>query len=424
MTPQILQLLLLCATLSSPVEIQQGPEPPVVDHHRDLALPGLSRLIAIAEEHRPELRQRGYLVDAARGDALQSGLYPNPFVAYTGDEIGGEGSAGQQGIEISQTVVTAGKLRRASEFFGRVAQFRRVELERARWEIRREVAEAFVAYVGATADEQLLARLVEIAHQQVQAVQTLLDQGAATRPELLQAQIEYHQARAEHEAARVRTEQARKGLAATVGVVETDLPVLADIDLGKLDLDYDAESLRRIVLTELPSLRLVDAAIEAARARYELELARAYPDLVIAGGTAYDDASSDAIASVSVGINLPVFDRNQGAILASRARLAAVETTKDVVLLSANRSFIKAWAEYAAARERAKMYEQNVVAQAEENLELVREAYARGQVDFLTLLVAQRTLFSVQRQLLQLRITALEALVRLRYLEPPDVSLP
>src|SRR5439155_15061164 len=49
--------------------------------------------------------------EAGRGRAVQSGLYPNPTVGYTGERIGAAGTAGElQEAFINQTIVTAGKL--------------------------------------------------------------------------------------------------------------------------------------------------------------------------------------------------------------------------------------------------------------------------------------------------------------------------
>lgn len=418
---------LLAVPQSAAPSVPHGESPP--QHYEalalDLGLPGFSSLIRIALERRPEIQQRRFLVDAARGDALQASLYPNPMLAYVADEIGAEGSAGQQGVEIAQTIPTGGKLARAAELFQRVGDLRALQIELARWNVSRDVASALLEYIATVAEERLANELVELARQQVEAVRTLVENGAATRPELLQAEIEYRQATAELEAARVRVQQARQVLAATVGVEDDALPTISLPDGLPLHVpDYDVETVRRAVFSESPAMQLAEAVVHIARARVQLEIARAYPDVVLSGGAAYDDSSDDAIASASFGVPLRVFDRNQGAIAASRARLAAAETLKQNVALQLKRSFAKKWAEYVAAREQARRYEVEIVAQAEENLRLAKEAYTRGQVDFLRLLVAQRTLFNVRRELLRLQVEALRALAELRYLEVPEIPEP
>src|SRR5262245_28513621 len=72
----------------------------------------LADLEQLALQGNPTLRQTAAQVEAARGRAVQAGLYPNPTVGYQGELIGVEGTAGElQGLFIDQTIVTAGKLR-------------------------------------------------------------------------------------------------------------------------------------------------------------------------------------------------------------------------------------------------------------------------------------------------------------------------
>jgi len=75
------------------------------------ALVTLEQVQKIASESNPTLRQAEAEIRAAKARQQQSGLYPNPTVAYTGDEIrGGSVGGGKQGFFVQQTVVTGGKL--------------------------------------------------------------------------------------------------------------------------------------------------------------------------------------------------------------------------------------------------------------------------------------------------------------------------
>ena len=75
------------------------------------ALFTLEQAEKIAGEANPTLRQTEAEIRASKARLQQSGLYPNPTVAYTGDEIrGGSVGGGKQGFFVQQTVVTGGKL--------------------------------------------------------------------------------------------------------------------------------------------------------------------------------------------------------------------------------------------------------------------------------------------------------------------------
>ncbi len=71
----------------------------------------LDSLMNLARQNNPTLTQAWSHVEAERAKALQAGLYPNPVIGYSGDQIGVKGSSGEfQGGFIRQEIVTAGKL--------------------------------------------------------------------------------------------------------------------------------------------------------------------------------------------------------------------------------------------------------------------------------------------------------------------------
>src|SRR5262245_15576883 len=73
----------------------------------------LTDLEQMALQRNPTLAQAAANVEDARGRTIQSGLYPNPTVGYTGEQIGlrGPQAPGEmQGLFVDQVLVTAGKL--------------------------------------------------------------------------------------------------------------------------------------------------------------------------------------------------------------------------------------------------------------------------------------------------------------------------
>src|SRR5262245_44937367 len=77
----------------------------------------LAELEAMALGYNPTIGQAQEHVEMARGRKIQAGLFPNPILGYTGEEIGNEGRAGQQGAFIEQAIPTAGKLRLSRDTF-------------------------------------------------------------------------------------------------------------------------------------------------------------------------------------------------------------------------------------------------------------------------------------------------------------------
>ena len=104
----------------------------------------------LAVESNPTLRQAEAEIRASKARQQQSGLYPNPTVAYTGDEIrGGSGGGGKQGFFVQQTVVTAGKLARSRDVFSKEMLLAEIEAQEQKIRVETSVKTAFLRVLAA-----------------------------------------------------------------------------------------------------------------------------------------------------------------------------------------------------------------------------------------------------------------------------------
>src|SRR5207244_5074989 len=87
----------------------------------------LADLELLASANNPTLSQAAAGIDMQRGNLTQAGLYPNPQLGYLRSDASRAGQTRTEGIFVSQEVVTAGKLRKASAVEA-------WELERLGWE--------------------------------------------------------------------------------------------------------------------------------------------------------------------------------------------------------------------------------------------------------------------------------------------------
>src|SRR5437762_5805134 len=83
--------------------IEPGPVPAPGPDGVPLDLPALQ---ATALANNPTVKQAAADVSAARGGAVQAGLYPNPVVGFQGDSIGQAGTDGSLGGFFEQTIKT------------------------------------------------------------------------------------------------------------------------------------------------------------------------------------------------------------------------------------------------------------------------------------------------------------------------------
>ena len=108
----------------------------------------LSDLQKIGLTSSPKIKQAVAAVAAARGAAIQAGLYPNPDFGYEGDTMQTMGTAGYQGGYIQQTIVTASKLPTARQAALMDVRITELSLRKAETDLSREVRNGYFASLG------------------------------------------------------------------------------------------------------------------------------------------------------------------------------------------------------------------------------------------------------------------------------------
>ena len=109
----------------------------------------LSQLQAMAVARNPLIRQAASDVEAARGASIQAGAYPNPHVGYQADDINTGRTAGYQGGNISQTIVTGGKLKLARASAEVDLHNAELALRRARYDLATQVRSNYLGVLVA-----------------------------------------------------------------------------------------------------------------------------------------------------------------------------------------------------------------------------------------------------------------------------------
>jgi cobalt-zinc-cadmium efflux system outer membrane protein len=359
----------------------------------------LAQAEATALTQHPALAAASADVRAARGRWVQVGLPPNPQAGYMGAEIGNEGSAGQQGGFVSQEFVTAGKLELSRSVAAReVAQaeqrWRQVEL-RVLTRVRTNFYQALVAQRAV----DVSARMRQVADQGVRTAEQLLDAKEGTQVNVYQARIQAESAEILEIQARNRADAAWRSLAAAIGS-----PALCPQELcGELDvevpqLDWCA-TLNRL-LSESPELAELEIGVE--RARWMVARARAgwVPNVSLQTSVQYDDSSNDTVTGVQLTVPIPIFDRNQGNIVAAQAEVSSARGEVLNKQLELQQRLAKTFADFESSRQQVARYQDSILPSATRSLELVQNAYAQGELSYLDFLTAQRIYLQSNLELL------------------------
>jgi cobalt-zinc-cadmium efflux system outer membrane protein len=352
----------------------------------------LDELEALALAGNPSIVRGEALVSAARGNWLQVGLPPNPIAGYEGQQIGSGGRAEQDGIFFGQEFVRGGKLRLNREVAAQEVSRAEQNLAAQRQRVLTDVRIAYYAVLISERQERLAAEILRIAQEGVKTAETLLKAMEVGRGDLLQSQLELETASILVQNARNRRTAAWQALAAVTGQAQlTARPLAGDVEEDRRAATYDEISAR--LLGESPEIAVAVANLE--RARWVLQRARveAVPNITVQGLVNWRDngIGGGPDGAVTVGLPIPAWNRNQGAIRQAQCEVVAAEQALAQVELDLVNRLAPVYERYANARNQVERYRGKILPAAQESLELSRKLYAAGETGYVSLLTAQRT---------------------------------
>lgn len=378
--------------------------------HAQGALITLEQAQKIASETNPTLRQADAEIRAAKARQQQAGFYPNPVVGYTGDEIrGGSVGGGKQGFFVQQTIVTGGKLASSREVLGEEARLAELEAEEQLIRVESAVKMAFLRVLAA--QELLDARrdLDKIAQDAVETQRRLMNTGQADETEVLEAEVEAQRMRVSARMQENTLREEWRSLAAVIGRPEMPLATVAgDLEKGWPELNEEAAV--EAIAKESPAVRIADAA--AVRAQAVLTRARRepIPDIQLRGGMEYNHETLGSVpfakgweGIAEVGVQIPLFNRNQGNLGAARADIERAEQEKRRIELTLRERAASVVDQYANAHLMAVEYR-------EEMLPLARKAYGLMVDKYGQMLASYPRVLATQRKLYELQIEYIAAL--------------
>jgi len=363
----------------------------------------LAQLQQAALSHNPTLRQAASGIAAAAGRAAQAGLWPNPTVGYEGAEIrGGSYRGGEQGFFVQQNIVLGHKLR-ANQLTGLAAvQVQKVNASERRQAVLTAVQIAF--YDALTAQQMVTLRqtLLAIAQDAARTTHQLGNVGQANQSDILEAEVEAERAQTELTSAQDELQRAWAQLAAVVGEPSLPAQPLAG-DLASTPPPIEAQAYLQRLLTESPEVSAAMAAI--ARDEAALRAARKVPipDLQLRAGVESNREINEASGQpvgwqgfASAGIELPIFNRNQGNVKAASAELASAQADLTRIRLALRKQSAPVLADYQSSRAAAERYRTEMLPKAKQAYQLYSADYQHMAAAYPQVLIAQRTWFQLQ----------------------------
>jgi len=162
-----------------------------------------------------------------------------------------------------------------------------------------------------------------------------------------------------------------------------------------------------------PDLARLRGQYEVAERSLRLEVAKQYPDFRIGPNFENDVGERKSVIGLTLGIEIPVFDRNQQGVASAKQRREEVRVKYEA---AANRSLAaldRALHSYKVAIEKARLLKTVVLPKAEANIGLAKKSVEAGAMDSLRLLETERALRAVRIEALETEFSVRNAFIAL-----------
>lgn len=361
----------------------------------------LEQFIALADKANPTLAQAQLNVERSTEQARQVSLPPDPIVGYNGDHIrGGQYHGGEQGAFFSQEFVLGHKLALRRDIYraeGRSNQYA-LEVQRAR--VHNDVARAFFDTLAAQQSVIIHDRLLKVALDADTNTHELNRIGQEDAAAILTAEVAAEQARVDFLNAQRMFISHFAQLATFAGQHTLELHPLT----GALvePPAFDPEELVRRDVEESPLVKRAQAEEAIGEVRLKDAKRERVPNLNVTAGEWYsgEEVNSGRKAGfesfVQAGVQLPLWNRNQGNVEASRILLDRAHRNVERSKLWTHNQTEPLAQEYQTARFTAERYRTEMLPRARRAYELQVTKYQQMALEYPPVLAAQHMLFTLQ----------------------------
>jgi len=370
-----------------------------------------SGLATRALTNNPALAAERQAIDSAKGSVAQARLRANPSLSVGGlKEVGGDDSRFSVGTEIPLELFGR-RARRTEVAEKRLTETRATTADKERLltgEVRLRFAETLAAVRNAEFVEQLL----EANRQFLKLMEDRVREGAVPSFDAEEVRVETSRIESLRIDYQARAEIATLALKEAVGMQpEENLHLKGNLEQPVLS--FDKGQLLQLATDHRPDLAAQRANEAMAAASVRQQESEAKTDATFSAEyerpnsgfsfSAFDPAGNLQpirqtfnYAVFGMRWTLPLFNRNQGAIAAAKADVAAAHNQVSAADLTLRHDVTQNLVRYQAAQERVAVYRKGVRDQAARNLDVVRQTYGYGRIPLLEVIAEQRRFIDIE----------------------------
>jgi len=385
-------------------------------------------LVTRALASNPTLLAERQQIAMAKGDVTQTRLRQNPSLTLGGlKEVNGGDNA----------IIVKGSL--PLELFGRRA--RRTEVAENKEEATQqgvadherlltgEVRMRFGQALAAIRDLTFVDQLLQVNRDFLRLMEDRAREGAVPALDADEIRVEANRVETLRIDYQAKAEVALLALKETAGMdPEESIRLKGALEL--VPQDYDRKQLLQLAIDHRPDLGFQRANEALAHAELRFDQAKGKPDASVFGGYERPDSGFSQRAFDAAGnlapirqtfnhvvfgfdINLPVFNRNQGAVVADTAAIQEARNQIAAVDLNLRHEVAQNLIRFNGAQARVTAYRSGVRDQAAHNLDVVRQTYSYGRTTLLDVIAEQRRYIDIETGYTDILLDAYSARIAL-----------
>ncbi|WP_395609272.1 TolC family protein [Pseudomonas sp. B22129] len=369
----------------------------------------LDSALQAAFANNPDLAAAQWEIDIAKGGRQQAGLIPNPVASVDVEDT--RRDTRTTSIKLSQALELGGKRGARIEVAERAQDAAALTLEQRRNALRAEVIDGYYGALRAQQRLELAQRSLALAERGLVVAKGRVTAGKASPVEATRAQVQVSEIRLEFNRAQIGLADAYRSLAASTGSAAPDFQAVAVQSQSTPPLPATAQLLAR--LEQTADLRLAELQIQQSEASVGLEKAQRIPDLDVSIGSQYDASVRERVNLVGVSMPIPLFNRNQGNVLAASRRADQARDLRNATELRLRTETRQALDLWQTANTEVQAFNQQILPAAQSAVDSATRGFEMGKFNFLDVLDAQRTLIAARTQYLAATAQATDAWVRI-----------
>lgn len=385
----------------------------------------LDQYLKLAAEHNPRLKASYQTYQAALEKAGYAGALDDPMLSFGHffQEVETRVGPQKEKLSLRQSFPWFGTLGNRSNLAQSQAAVVYEKYKADLLELTFELKLNYFHLLNLQQKEALLKDNEQLVDYWVGLIKTKYELGEKSHSDLLQAQIELARVQDALLSLQSEIEPVKAKLRALVNSDKYDFGTNDSFEIERLKLN-EALLLDSFSLTN-PNLARYDALIKANRESLALASKASYPNFSF--GVDYTVTDESPMAGiedngkdplmVSVGINLPLwFGKNNAKKREAQASLKSAEYAYEDLKNQLRANMVAELAGFDNNQRKYKLYQDDIIPQAQYNLELLFKSYQLGESTIFDLIRVERELLNYQTTLLDIKFNSLVTLAKVELL--------